>query len=131
MSHLKPGGVADRAVKHLQSLPPGTELSPGELGMAIDYDGKSLISFMGKAIADGLVIRRLTAARNSVYSLPGPTPRRVASVFELAAGSASDAPPPAEGRTPSQARRRAKRAGSVRPRDVGTRAAQKRPRTGC
>lgn len=97
----KPGSVADRVIRHLQSLPAGTERTAEELGEACGFHRKQAVAFLTPAVTGGVLSRRMaTEGRRQpvlVFKLGNgvriatadPKPRRVAlsplkaSIFEV------------------------------------------------
>lgn len=87
--------LSTSAVDHLRSLPPGTELSQGELALAIDApEGLQMSKVLAASIREGAIAVRAVTPKKHAYRLGGTAAPRVASVFDIARGADSKPAPP-------------------------------------
>lgn len=54
----KPGSVPDRAIAHLRTLPPGTELTTDQLATVAGFERKNATAFLDPALRGGALARR-------------------------------------------------------------------------
>lgn len=111
----KPGSVADRVIRHLQTLPEGTECTAAELGEACGFHRKQAVAFLTPAVQGGALSSRIVSEGLRIPLLvfklgngvriatSDPKPRRVArspltaSIFEVSPARRFDPsvdPPP-------------------------------------
>lgn len=60
----KPGSVPDRAIRHLLTLPPGTEVTTDQLARAAGFVRKNATAFLAPALDGGALQRRKSDAAN-------------------------------------------------------------------
>lgn len=60
----KPGSVPDRAIRHLLTLPPGTEVTTDQLARAAGFVRKNATAFLSPALDGGALQRRKSDAAN-------------------------------------------------------------------
>lgn len=113
----KPGSVADRVIRHLQTLPEGTECTAAQLGEACEFHRKQAVAFLTPAVNAGALSSRIVSevlrhpllvfklGNGQRIATSDPKPRRVArsplmtSIFEVSPARRFDPslePPPAD-----------------------------------